>query len=215
MKRVYIYCEGQTEEAFINEILYPYFINLNIVVSPIVCTTKRTVSEKFKGGVVDYFKIKKELTILCRQHRNESFTTMFDYYGMAANTPNISCETQNIYERMNKIENAVNEDIGMPNLSFSLVLHEFESLLFSDPKAFSVVVDDDVVQKISKIRNDFETPEYINNSSETAPSKRLEQIIPNYPKVQNGVIVSKAIGIDCMLRECRHFAKWIDKIKNC
>lgn len=26
MKNVYIYCEGQTEEAFVNEILSPYFI---------------------------------------------------------------------------------------------------------------------------------------------------------------------------------------------
>lgn len=26
MKNVYIYCEGPTEESFINEILYPYFL---------------------------------------------------------------------------------------------------------------------------------------------------------------------------------------------
>ena len=25
MKNVYIYCEGLTEESFVNEILYPYF----------------------------------------------------------------------------------------------------------------------------------------------------------------------------------------------
>ena len=30
MKNVYIYCEGPTEESFINEILYPYFFNVNI-----------------------------------------------------------------------------------------------------------------------------------------------------------------------------------------
>ena len=26
MKNVYIYCEGPTEESFVNEILYPYFL---------------------------------------------------------------------------------------------------------------------------------------------------------------------------------------------
>ena len=36
MKNVYIYCEGPTEESFINEILYPYFLNMSIVVYPIV-----------------------------------------------------------------------------------------------------------------------------------------------------------------------------------
>lgn len=25
MKYVYIYCEGQTEESFVNDVLYPYF----------------------------------------------------------------------------------------------------------------------------------------------------------------------------------------------
>ena len=36
MKNVYIYCEGPTEESFINEILYPYFFNNEIVVYPII-----------------------------------------------------------------------------------------------------------------------------------------------------------------------------------
>ena len=30
MKNIYIYCEGPTEESFINEILYPYFLNRNV-----------------------------------------------------------------------------------------------------------------------------------------------------------------------------------------
>ena len=64
MKNVYIYCEGQTEESFVNEILYPYFFNIGVVVSPIICTTKKTASKKYKGGVSDYAKIKKELTML-------------------------------------------------------------------------------------------------------------------------------------------------------
>jgi len=70
MKNVYIYCEGATEESFINEILYPYFFNAGIAVYPIICTTKRTANKKYKGGVSDYAKIKKELTTLCKQHHN-------------------------------------------------------------------------------------------------------------------------------------------------
>lgn len=50
MKNVYIYCEGQTEESFINKIMYPYFLNMGIFVYPIICTTKRTPKQKFKGG---------------------------------------------------------------------------------------------------------------------------------------------------------------------
>lgn len=66
MKNVYIYCEGPTEESFINKILYPYFLNIGIAIYPIICTTKRTAGKKYKGGVSDYGKIKKELTMLCK-----------------------------------------------------------------------------------------------------------------------------------------------------
>ena len=48
MKNVYIYCEGATEESFINEILYPYFFNAGIAVYPIICTTKQTANKKYK-----------------------------------------------------------------------------------------------------------------------------------------------------------------------
>lgn len=104
MKNVYIYCEGPTEESFINEILYPYFFNLNIIVRPIICATKRTPTQKFKGGVSDYGKIKKELTMLCKSHPNEYVTTMFDYYAMPDNTPGIDCNDPNLQNRIHQIE---------------------------------------------------------------------------------------------------------------
>lgn len=112
MKNVYIYCEGPTEESFINEVLYPYFINIGIVVYPIVCTTKRTATKKFRGGVVDYGKIKRELIMLCKSHKNEYVTTMFDYYGMPENTPRIDRKDPDIFKRITKIEDAIAVDIG-------------------------------------------------------------------------------------------------------
>lgn len=130
MKNVYIYCEGPTEESFINEILYPYFFNIGIAVYPIVCTTKRTASKKYKGGVSDYNKIKRELTVLCKSHPNEHVTTMFDYYAMPENTPEIGLHDPDIYERIGKIEAAVNRDIGQANCMFHFMLHEFEGILF-------------------------------------------------------------------------------------
>ena len=91
MKMVYIYCEGQTEESFINNVLYPYFFNIGIVVVPIICATKRTATKKYKGGVQEYGKIKSELTKLCRSHKHAYVTTMFDYYDMPTDNPGIDC----------------------------------------------------------------------------------------------------------------------------
>lgn len=212
MKNVYIYCEGQTEETFINNVLSPYFANMSIWVKPIVCTTKRTPEKKYRGGVSDYDKIKRELTLICKQHHNEIVTTMFDYYAMSGNTPMIDCTDTDIYSRIEKIENAINQDIGLSNCHFNFSLHEFEGLLFSSPKSFGLIADESVVAKIQEMRNSSPTPEHINNSPETAPSKRLESLIPGYAKVKNGSILSQDMGIDAIMDNCKHFEAWIKKI---
>lgn len=209
MKNVYIYCEGPTEESFINEILYPYLLNFNVFVRPIICTTKRTPTQKFKGGVSDYTKIKKELTILCKSHRNEHITTMFDYYAMPDNTPGIDCAEPNPQNRMRQIEAIIDADIGQPNCRFHFMLHEFEGILFSKPSSFGMIADETTVQQIQAIRDSYPTPEHINNSPETAPSKRLEALIPNYAKVLNGTLLSKDMGIDSILGQCPHFSEWV------
>lgn len=212
MKNVYIYCEGPTEESFINEVLYPYFLHVGIVVYPIVCATKRTATKKYKGGVSDYNKIRRELTVLCKSHSNEYVTTMFDYYGMPENTPEIGLQDQDIYERIAKIEAAINQDIGQANCMFHFMLHEFEGILFSSPESFALIAEEEVVDKIREIRESYPTPEHINNSPETAPSKRLEKLIPNYAKIKNGTLISKDIGIDKIIAQCPHFREWVEQI---
>lgn len=212
MKNVYIYCEGQTEESFINEILAPYFMRQNIWVCPIICSTKRTATKKFKGGVSDYAKIKKELTLICKQHHNEYVTTMFDYYAMPDNTPGIDNSETDIIVRINQIEQTINADIGQQNCKFHFMMHEFEGVLFSKPDSFALIADRNIVNDIQKIRDNFPTPEHINNSPETAPSKRIEALIPNYAKIKNGTLLSKNMGIDVILNECPHFKEWIQSI---
>lgn len=212
MKNVYVYCEGQTEETFINNVLSPYFANMGIWMYPIVCTTKRTLSKKYRGGVSDYEKIKKELYNIGREHHGEIITTMFDYYAMPDNTPLIDCNDSDIYVRIEKIEEAINKDIGLSNCYFNFSLHEFEGLLFSKPSSFELIADKDVVQKIQDMKDAAPTPEHINNSPETAPSKRLEALMPGYAKVKNGSLLSQDMGIDIIMKNCKHFSSWIKKI---
>ena len=213
MKNGFIYCEGQTEESFVNAILNPYFSNMGIYVKPIIHKTKWTPTKSYKGGVIDYKPIKDELRILCK-NPNIFVTTMFDYYGMPSNTPAIDHTDTDLYKRIEYIEQAITNDIGCNNLSFNLLVHEFEGLLFSDTQAFSTIANDKAVEKLQAMRATAETPEHINNSVNTAPSKRIESVISNYTKVRQGIIVAKNIGINKMLSECKHFADWIDKIKS-
>lgn len=209
MKMLYIYCEGYSEEAFIDQVLSPYLLGFGIYPIPIICATKRTDTKKYKGGVRYYKKIKRELGSLCREHRNEIVTTMFDYYGMPSDTPCIDNMQENLYDRVRSIEKAIADDIGASNLIFNLVVHEFEGLLFTDTSAFKSIADDGIVLQLQAIREGFVSPEHINNSAYTAPSKRIEALIPKYSKVLNATKLSENIGVDAMLRECGHFRDWI------
>ena len=212
-KNVIIYCEGYTEEGFINEVLAPYFKKMDIKVMPQIHKTKITGTGVFRGGVKNYAPIKSELIKYCK-NPNFVVTTMFDYYGMPKDTPSIGCTEVDIYKRIEIIESAIADDIGYDNFIPNLIMHEFEGLLFSDPQSFSVITRGREVSMLQKIRNKAQSPEHINNSPETAPSKRILNIIDDYGKVRQGVIVAKNIGIDKMLSECKHFADWIEKIKN-
>ena len=97
--------------------------------------------------------------ILCKSHPHEYVTTMFDYYAMPSDTPGIADATTDIFERINKIESIINEDIGERNCKFHFMLHEFEGILFSKPETFSLIAGDEVVTAVQRIREEFETPE--------------------------------------------------------
>ncbi|MCC8045297.1 MAG: DUF4276 family protein [Clostridiales bacterium] len=212
MKNVYIYCEGPTEESFINELLYPYFTNLDIYVCPIICTTKRTTNKKYAGGVSSYEKMRRELTMLSKSHPHEYVTTMFDYNAMPADTPGISNHESDVFKRIDQIEMTINEALNLPNCRFHFMLHEFEGILFSKPEAFKIITDERTVEEIRKIRASFPTPEHINQTYETAPSRRLERLIPGYAKIRNGTEVARNMGIDAIIEQCPHFRKWIADI---
>lgn len=212
MKNIYVYCEGSTEESFVNNILNPYLAPSEIFVYPIVCRTSQKRGIKYTGGVSRYGKIRFELSQLCKEHHNEIVTTMLDYYGLPQDTPGYHTEEGDLYQKIEKIETAVCQDIGLPNLHFNLTVHEFEGLLFSQPSAFISIVDAATVEEINKIKGDFLSPEHINNSTETAPSKRLQKLIPGYSKVRHGTLLADAIGIDQIRKECHHFDEWLKRI---
>jgi len=66
---------------------------------------------------------------------------------------------------------------------------------------------------LGRIKSKFQTPEHINDSEATAPSKRIKKVLPEYSKTLNGIPVAKRIGIDKISGECRHFKEWVESIK--
>ena len=202
--RLYILCEGPTEERFVKEILAPYLQKRNIFAMP-----------RNLGGVSRYSKIRTELEILSKGDQTAFVTSMLDYYKLPSDTPGIGT-TGDIYKIANEIETAVNANLdGQRNLLVNLIIHEFEGLLFSDVTAFSgeAKANDKTLLALAQVKNNFATPEHINGSEMTAPSKRIKNILPEYSKTLNGISIAKRIGIDKIAQECQHFKAWLENIQ--
>ena len=79
VKRVLVSVEGQTEETFINEVLAKHLAPLGIYLIPILVKT-RVVKDgpDFRGGMINYGKIKRDLLNLLGDSNAAAVTTMYD-----------------------------------------------------------------------------------------------------------------------------------------
>jgi hypothetical protein len=68
------------------------------------------------------------------------------------------------------------------------------------------------------LKRDIENmrPEEIDESPDTAPSKRIIKHIPDYEgqKAQVGPLVAEEIGLTALRLKCPHFNDWITKLEN-
>jgi Domain of unknown function (DUF4276) len=95
------------------------------------------------------------------------------------------------------------------------MLHEYEGLLFSDPVAFaSSIYKPNLAEPFQAIRNQFQSPEDINDDPNTAPSKRVLELYPSYRKLLDGTRAAQAVGIVSIRRECPHFNDWVTRLES-
>ena len=152
MIRVYVFCEGQTEETFVREVLSSHFERLNISIKPIILKNGSQ-----KGGISTYGKVKSQIERKCKEDRNSWVTTMIDFYRLPTDFPKLVIPTGlSSVEKAKIIQQSFQDDIVESNFIANLMVHEFEGLLFSDPEAFKNWCDDPkVVFNLKKICSDF------------------------------------------------------------
>jgi len=218
MKRVYIIVEGQTERAFVHEVIRPHLSVHGLHSIPRLLRTG-----EHKGGVISYQRARSAALDLLKGDRRAYCTTMFDFFQLPRDFPCLPVLGSHSAERKADIlEKAFFADIAA-NLRPALrpdrflpyiQMHEFEGLLFSDPDGFCAAIhQDDLAESVRAIRRRFGTPEDIDDGQETAPSKRILRLLPDYQKAQDGPIAASAIGLAVIRRECRHFNDWVSRLE--
>jgi Domain of unknown function (DUF4276) len=204
MIRLAISVEGKTEGEFCNNLIKPHLENLGIYSDAIVIKTKRYLTgEKYAGGAVNIDRMKSDVSALLRSYHY--VTTFYDFYGFEGKKPDESSD-----ELIRRIFQACGSDNKfLPYIQ----MHEFEALLFSSPDAFnSITISSAIKGKIEAVVADFGNPEDINDSPQTAPSKRLKAIFGTqlpYDKAQYGPIIAKNIGLERMREKCPRFHNWL------
>ncbi len=209
MIRIGVICEGQTESSFVNRCLAPYCLQeANVLLIPRLLAAR---SGRHRGGHVTVERLAE--AVYCDRFQFDCVTTLVDFYGFqdAAGRGKTALEED---IRAAVIER--NPDLDPRNVLPYVQMHEFEALLFSDVTAFELALCErwtpEVKSALLAVADEFPHPEAINNSPETAPSKRLKRLIPRYDKILDGVLVAEAIGVDAMRRRCPLFDGWMEKL---
>ncbi len=210
MTRLKILCEGRTECLFVR----------NILAKPLASKDIHLYSIDAQGVEPKYLKTRKQILNLLSEDRSVVVTTMLDLYAIPKDFPgrDRAQEVTDPTKRVESLEAAFLDDIGETQRFIPYIqLHEFEGLLFSDVKVIAQVVDPDSnerqLTKLSAILDEAGSPEMIDDGSETAPSKRLKKIFPQYQKAAAGLLIAQRIGLDTIRSKCGHFNDWISKLE--
>jgi hypothetical protein len=219
MIRLHFVVEGQTEETFVNYVLAPELSQQNIFPDVRCVQTGRKHGNVHKGGITNYIKLKNDLQRWLKQdqHIDARFTTMIDFYALPNDFPGYdeSRKHTNSKERIAILETCFQADIGDPRFIPYIQKHEFEALLFTEPHQFATAYPNKYleIQKLVVVRSEFVSPEDINEGKNTAPSKRIQAIFPDYNKNVTGPRIATKIGLIKIRAENPHFNEWLKKLE--
>ena len=227
MARLLVHVEGQTEEDFVNFVLRDYLLHCGYQsVSARIIGNARL--RRRRGGIRPWPTVRKDIVNHLHEDRGCVATTMVDFYGLPqqgdrAWPGRAAAVGASGHEKASVVEEALRDDLAHEmGTSFDIsrflpfvVVHEFEGLLFSDCAAFARGISrPDLEPSFSQIRKAFATPEDIDDSPVTAPSKRVEELVPSYEKPLLGGLAILEIGLDPIRAECPHFDSWLRQLES-
>ena len=216
-----VHVEGQTEEKFVDTLLAPHLATRGY------SRVRAGFIGGRQGGITSWTVAQRDIVNHLLEDPLCVATTMVDYYGLPATGrgcwPGRGGASQLAFaDRAPTIEDGLLESVlGQMGPAFDrsrfipyVMMHEFEALLFSDCDAFARgIFRPQLAPDLQRIRDAFDGPEEIDDSTITAPSKRIEALVSGYQKPVMGTLAALAIGLDAMRHECPHFAMWLSRLE--
>lgn len=221
MSEVIILAEGETEKRFVDMVLAPYCAAKGVYLH-----ATKVHSQKHKGmggGDVRFSRIRNDVALFLKQRKDTLVCTFVDFYG-TGEWPNLEAarrqaEPARIAELLNAgaVQQMGCECPDIPRMEERYIpftaVHEFEALLLSNPEILASGLNISVAE-VQSVVSAAGGPEFVNNSPQTAPSKRLEAWCRQglelpYRKTVQGITIAREIGIDTMRAQCPLFHAWL------
>ena len=218
MHNVAVICEGKTEQIFCEELLNPYFNSLGIYLTAIQLTKPGS-----KGGDVKYERMLNDLRIYLNQPHWKCVTTFFDFYGLKGvwagyeEAQKKASHQEKHKSLIESVRNQVKEDLECDSTRYlpNFIMYETEGLYFSSPELMATELGVSA-EDIEKILEECKEPEAINNSPQTAPSKRIATLLGEKEfkrKNTDGINVAKRVTLETMRENCPLFNQWLKDIE--
>ena len=225
MARIFIAVEGETEESFVNVVLAPHLLVFGHVISARLMGNSRLRVRR--GGIQGWPGVAQDIVRRLSSDPNCFLTTMVDYYALpsigtgawpgraAASHLPFPRKALHVQQEIAKdIQSRMDANLQVGKLIPYVMMHESEGLLFSDCSAFARgVARPGLEPKLQAIRDQFGSPEEIIDSPITAPSKRVEALIPGYEKPFMGTLAVLEIGLAPIRKECPLFSAWLSNLE--
>ena len=220
MNRLLVLVEGVTEESFVNEVLEPHLRTFGYIqVAARLLGNARQRSHR--GGIRGWASERRNLEDQLRQDSGIVVALMVDYYALPLSGPR-AWPGRAASAGADAVEDALRECIarrmgpGFDRSRFQplVMMHEFEAMLFSDCAAFGRAIGRlDLIPDFQAIRDSVGSPEEIDDSPETAPSKRIGALYGGYEKPLMGALAALEIGLDRIRAACPHFRTWLERLE--
>jgi hypothetical protein len=224
MPRLLVHVEGETEETFVNELLAPYLLTLGF--SRVGARLLGNARQRDRrGGIRGWSTVRTDILRHLKEDHGAVSTLLVDYYalpksGTRAWPGRAQAASRPFSQKAMTVQNALVADLTT-HLGYSpqrfvpfVIMHEFEGLLFSNCAAFAAGIGmASLAPAFQQIRDQFSSPEQINDSPDTAPSKRVLALMPRYAKPLHGTLAAMEIGLDAIRSECPNFAHWLARLK--
>lgn len=203
--------EGETERAFVDDVLERHLRDYNLAVTATVVG---------KGGGGPWSSWRKDLQRILGGDKRPQLrvTTMFDLYGLPKGFPGLSehRDVSDTVRRCELLEASLAKVFKDRRFIPYLQRHEFEALVLASLPALREWFDDPTqLEGIDAVEAQTTStpPEDINDGKTTAPSKRLESAIRGYRKALHGPDAVKETGLPTVREACPRFHAWLTTLE--